>query len=147
MQTAVVVLALLASYPNYVWRKSVAKPRTIASSLDVAQLRTLFETHIASTGWKVLQSGQTCIAESPAIAGRRQQITLEISTENGKSSAKIYPNSYRTQYGMPSKAMTLDLRIRKFVKGIKDVDTTAIVTRGSAINALSNQATVDDERK
>jgi hypothetical protein len=128
----IIIAGLLAGVPLYLWKKSVIQPREISTSLEPGTVRGLFDQHIASTGWKIVSSGQKTVAESPAIAMRKQQIAMELRTQDGRTIARIYPCVFKIRYGVPSKAGTLDFRIRKLITAISALDSSAKLVRETA---------------
>ena len=118
MNTVFIIILLIAGIPLARWRKTVIKARSVSTRLSPTEVRGIFERTVATSGWKIVQSGEPTIARSPAIVLRQQEITLALTTSAGQTLVKVFPSRYRARWGGPSKALTLDLRIRKFLSEV-----------------------------
>ena len=104
-------------------RRSVA-PRIIETTLTREQLHRIFDVSVAKTGWKVVDTGNPRVAQSPLFTGMRQQISLTTGeTEEGKQVAVVQVPRLVVKLGsVPTKAHTLRMRMDAFTSAIEARD-------------------------
>lgn len=107
------------------------RPRLLATSLDDPTLRALFTRHVAGSTWKIVADGDPMVAQSPLIAGIRQQIAMELGEDGrypGSTAVRVTVKRYarKTLRGTPTKAHTLRIRMNAFVRAVQHADPTAV---------------------
>ncbi len=94
------------------------------SSLDQESIRDLFAQKVGRLGWSIIDEDNPMVAQSPLMAGRRQQIVLELTAADGAVGWQIYPQRvWRKGFiRMPYKAHTLRIRMNSFVAAVRAAD-------------------------
>jgi hypothetical protein len=116
----VAVLAVLAVvYFLYdAWKRKAVASQSFTSTADPDLIRDAFERKVATTGWKIIDDGNPMIAQSPLIAGIRQQVALDLTLQaesvRGEYSTLRYVRKMLT--GTPTKAVTLAARKSAFFR-------------------------------
>jgi hypothetical protein len=112
-----VLVAWIGGYFAYVsWLRKGLRTRTFESALPAEQLRLLFESKVASLGWKVVDHDNPMVAQSPLMAGVRQQIQLTMKRSNDRIQCEIKPVRIAVK-GLartPTKAHTVRMRLNAF---------------------------------
>jgi hypothetical protein len=95
------------------------RARTVVTSLPIEQIRALFSQKVAGLGWKVVDDDNPMVAQSPLLAGRRQQIELSMTREANGIRCVIRPSRYwKKIFGLPYKAHTLRMRLNAFERAV-----------------------------
>ena len=112
-----VLIFIVSMY--YRWIRKGLRPRTMTTSLTGDQLRTLFAQKVANLGWKVIDNDNPLIAQSPLIAGIRQQITCTMTKAGNSIRCDIRPTRVVKKWGnRPTKAHTLRMRLNAFENAV-----------------------------
>lgn len=124
----VAIIAAVLAYNN--WLTRGIRPREFVSNYSADQLRHIFTDKVAGMGWKVVDHDNPMVAQSPLLAGRRQQITLKMTREGNAIRCRIAPTRVWTKGwgGVPYKAHTLRMRLNAFERAASN-GTMHIATR------------------
>ena len=77
-----VLAGLAVVYFSYdAWKRKAVASRSFTSTADPDLIRDAFERKVATTGWKIIDDGNPMIAQSPLIAGIRQQVALDLTLQ------------------------------------------------------------------
>lgn len=85
--------------------------RVVTTGLPIEQIRNVFVQKVAGSTWKIVDDGNPMIAQSPLLAGIRQQIGLEVGQNGGRNMARVMVLRWTEKYGIPNKAYTLRMRL------------------------------------
>lgn len=85
--------------------------RVVTTGLPIEQIRNVFVQKVAGSTWKIVDDGNPMIAQSPLLAGIRQQIELEVGQNGGRNMARVMVLRWTEKYGIPNKAYTLRMRL------------------------------------
>lgn len=123
-----VLIFIISMY--YRWIRKGLRPRTMTTSLTGDQLRTLFAQKVANLGWKVIDNDNPLIAQSPLIAGIRQQITCTMTKAGNGIRCDIRPTRVVKKWGnRPTKAHTLRMRLNAFENAVNSAPAPCIAPR------------------
>lgn len=119
-------VAIRVVYGN--WLEKGFRARTIETRLPIDQVRSIFVAKVARAGWKLVDDDNPLVAQSGLMAGRRQQISLRISSAaDGLIKAHIEVPRFWRKNGIPYKAHTLRLRMNGFLTGVSAADPSCQV--------------------
>lgn len=115
------------------WLESGIGPRHFDTAVSPQALRELFHDRVARAGWKIVDDGNPLVAQSSLVTGIRQQIALTLSTTaDGRTKVRVGADRWSTNYGIPSKAHTVRLRLNSFVSSVQAQDPNVQVRRAGA---------------
>lgn len=117
---------VLNAYSNYL--RSGMAARIVVTTLPAERVREVFVQKVAGSTWKITDDGNPMIAQSPLIAGIRQQISLETRQDGERCRATAEVIRWSEKNGTPNKAHTLRMRLSGFVKEIQCLDPSVQVT-------------------
>jgi len=107
------------------------RKRLLVTDLEDWEIAEVFRLHVATGGWKLVHEGHLTVAQSPLIAGRRQQLAIEIEEledDPGKNRVLIGVVRHTVNdNGNPAKAHTLRIRIKRFIRGMQVADPSTEV--------------------
>lgn len=118
-----VIVAIMTVYSN--WLTKGIQPREVKTMMSDQQIHDSFATKVGGKGWKVIDDDNPMIAQSPVLAGRRQQIAAEILTDEGGRTVKIWVPRVWMKRGTPYKSHTLRIRMNSFARAIGQSGTAA----------------------
>jgi hypothetical protein len=122
----IVLIGLKIAYGSF--KMHGFRPRNVQTSLSPDQLRHIFRETVATTGWFVVDEGNPMVAQSPLLAGIRQQIALRVGENNGRTAARIEVIRYSKKvFGGATKAYTLRWRMNAFLSQVQRADTSSLV--------------------
>jgi hypothetical protein len=135
MMVAVGPLVLIGGIAAWIWYQSWLrqglKARRVLTMLPEDRVRLLFQDRVARLGWTIIDDDNPLVAQSPILAGRRQQIALMIHRRpEGHLALQVAPSRvwYKGLARVPYKAHTLRMRINSFVAAVATEDPVARVT-------------------
>jgi hypothetical protein len=124
----VLLIAFVIGYVLYAnWLRRGIQPRSGDTALPIPTLRSLFASSVAGTGWKVIDEDNPMVAQSPLMAGRRQQISLRYQSVGGRTRFVIGPNRVWVKGGVPYKAHTIRMRLNSFVHAVRSADASTAI--------------------
>ncbi len=124
----VVIIACIWAYQS--WLQNGVKARRVVTSLDPTALRSVFETTVVRTGWKMVDDGNPMVAQSSLATGLRQQISLKVEGNDNRSTALVGPSRMVTRLGgVPTKGHTIRLRLNSFTREIQRRDPSATIAK------------------
>lgn len=122
----VVVIAAAIGYNNF--KLKGFRPRMVTTRLTGDQLRAIFRSTVAGTGWSIVDEGNPIVAQSGLLAGIRQQIALQVTETDRGTQCRIMVLRYSKKVlGGATKAYTLRWRINAFLNQVQRTDQGASV--------------------
>ena len=118
LAAVVLVAFLIVGIAYNLWKRRAVKSQSFTSSADPDLIRDAFERKVATTGWKIVDDGNPMIAQSPLIAGIRQQVALNLTVDGAHVRGQYVTLRYvrKMLTGTPTKAVTLAARRSAFFK-------------------------------
>lgn len=132
---------IIAVVIGYQWMlRHGMRTRTVATTLDDESLRQIFVRHVAGSTWKIVADGEPMVAQSPILAGIRQQIAMQLGDDPahpGRTVARVMVIRHSTKvFGGPTKAHTLRIRMNSFMRAVRKADPSATdLTDGAGSSA------------
>lgn len=126
---ALIVVLIIGLYLGYnAFKRHGFRPRRVETKLSEQQLRQVFKKKVARNGWSIADDGNPMIAQSAALAGIRQQISLRVSKANGLTIGELAViHQSAKAIGGTAKAYTLRWRMSAFIAQVRRLDTGAKV--------------------
>lgn len=103
------------------WLQKGLRERVMTTRLPPETVKGIFTAKVAGLGWSVVDQGNPMVAQSPLLAGRRQQISLSMTRQGDVLRCSIRPTRVWVK-GLartPYKAHTLRLRLNAFERAVE----------------------------
>jgi hypothetical protein len=117
----IVVALIVGAIAYQSWIRKGVRPRSLQTQRSESEVREIFARKVAGLGWSVVDDDNPMVAQSPLLAGRRQQIALRIDHSPDHLELKIYVARMWTKgliARVPYKAHTLRMRMNAFERAV-----------------------------